>query len=168
MNEGAFCSARTCSAAPRVSAVSPVRSPLAARPPEVLRHSRAVPARHRVLRPSRCLRDWRAGCPATPETGPAGPPASYVDGPGSGKRSRCRAGTARLCRRTSGGRAAKGLRTGLTALTIVRHGRSCPNHPRRDCSSLTVATGPMLRTAADRTTRDPSLRCTVREWSNRP
>ena len=71
-----FCSARTCSAAPRVSAVSPVRSPLAARPPGVLRHSRAVPARHRVLRPSRCLRDWRAGCPATPESGPAGPPAS--------------------------------------------------------------------------------------------
>ena len=60
----------------RVSAVSPVRNPLAGRPPGVLRHNRAAPARHPVLPPSRCLRGWRAGCPATPETGPAGPPAS--------------------------------------------------------------------------------------------
>ena len=72
----AICSARTRPVAPRVSGVSPVRIPLAARPPGVLRHNRAVPARHRVLPPPRCLRGWRAGCPATPETGPAGPPAS--------------------------------------------------------------------------------------------
>jgi hypothetical protein len=65
----AICSARACT-------VSPVRSPLAARPPGALRHNLAAPAGHRALPPSRCLRGWGAGCPATPETGPAAPPAS--------------------------------------------------------------------------------------------
>jgi hypothetical protein len=72
----AICSARTRPVAPLVSAVSPVRIPLVARPPGVLRHNRAAPARHRVLPPSHCLRGWKVGCSATPETGPAGPPAS--------------------------------------------------------------------------------------------
>jgi hypothetical protein len=65
----AICSARACT-------VSPVRSLLAARPPGALRHNLAAPAGHRALPPSRCLRGWGAGCPATPETGPAAPPAS--------------------------------------------------------------------------------------------
>src|ERR1019366_2381276 len=72
----AIYSAGARSVAAPTSEVSPVRSPLAARPPGALRHNRATPARHRVLPPSRCLRGRRAGCPATPETGPAGPPAS--------------------------------------------------------------------------------------------
>ncbi len=56
-----FC--RNLPVAPRASAVSPVRNPLAGRPPGVLRHNRAAPARHPVLPPSRCLRGWRAGVP---------------------------------------------------------------------------------------------------------
>jgi hypothetical protein len=72
----AIYSAGARSVAAPTSEVSPVRSRLAARPPGTLRHNRATPARHRVLPPSRCLRGRRAGCPATPETGPAGPPAS--------------------------------------------------------------------------------------------
>ena len=63
----AICSARARPLAPPMGAVSRVRSPLAARPPGVLRHDRATPARHRALRPSHCLRGERAGCPATPE-----------------------------------------------------------------------------------------------------
>ena len=62
--------------APPISVVSPVRSLLAARPPGVLRHNRAASAQHRALPLSRCLRGRRAGCPATPETGPVGPPKS--------------------------------------------------------------------------------------------
>ena len=65
-----------CLAAPPMSAVSPVRSLLATGPPEDLQHDCAAPARHRALPPSRCLPGWRAGCPATPETGPAGCPPS--------------------------------------------------------------------------------------------
>jgi len=61
---------------PPISAVSLVRNPLATRPPEDLRYDRAAPARHRALPPSRCSRGWRAVCPTTPETGPAGSPAS--------------------------------------------------------------------------------------------
>ena len=71
-----ICAVRARPVAPPISVVSPVRSPLAARQPGVLRHNRAVPARHRALPPSRCLRGRRAGCPAIPETGPAGPPES--------------------------------------------------------------------------------------------
>ena len=59
-----------------MSAVSPVRSLLATRPPEDLRHDRAAPARHRALPPSRCSRGWMAVCPATPQIGPAGRPGS--------------------------------------------------------------------------------------------
>jgi hypothetical protein len=62
--------------APLMSAVSPVRSLLATRPPGGLRHDRAAPARRRALPLSGCLPGWRAGCPATPETGPACPPAT--------------------------------------------------------------------------------------------
>src|ERR1700676_3981875 len=62
--------------APPKRAISLVRSLLATRSPGALRHYRAVPARHRALLPSRCLRGWRAGCPATPETGPVDPPVS--------------------------------------------------------------------------------------------
>src|ERR1039457_6473490 len=61
----AIYSAGARSVAAPTSEVSPVRSPLAARPPGALRHNRATPARHRVLPPSRCLRGRRAGCPAT-------------------------------------------------------------------------------------------------------
>ena len=62
----------------RARAVSLVRSPLAVRPPGVLRHNHAVPARHRGLLPSHCLRGWRAGCLAILEIGPARPPASEL------------------------------------------------------------------------------------------
>ena len=64
------------SVAPRLCAVSPVRSLLAGRWPGVRRHNRAAPARHRALLPSRCFPGWRAGCPATSESGPACPRAS--------------------------------------------------------------------------------------------
>src|ERR1035437_11176516 len=63
-------SAGARSVAAPTSEVSPVHSPVAAGPPGALRHNRATPARHRVLPPSRYLRGRRAGCPATPETGP--------------------------------------------------------------------------------------------------
>jgi hypothetical protein len=59
-----------------MSAISPVRSLLAIRPPEDLRHDRAAPAQHRALPPSCCSPGWVAVCPATPQIGPAGRPAS--------------------------------------------------------------------------------------------
>jgi len=59
-----------------MSALSPVRSLLAAGPPGDLQHDRAAPARRRARPLSGCLPAWRAGCPATPETGPACPPTS--------------------------------------------------------------------------------------------
>src|SRR5579859_7267290 len=51
-------------------------NPLAAGSPGDLQHDRAVPAWRRALPLSGCLPGWRAGCPATPETGPACPPTS--------------------------------------------------------------------------------------------
>jgi hypothetical protein len=77
----AVCSARARPVAPLMSTVSPVRSRLAARPPGALRHNRAAPAQHRALPRPRCLRGWRAGCPATPETSPADPSASALRQP---------------------------------------------------------------------------------------
>jgi hypothetical protein len=65
----AICPPRFIKIGAPMSAASPVRSLLATRPPEDLRHDRAAPARHRALPPSRCSRGWRAVCPATPETG---------------------------------------------------------------------------------------------------
>ena len=62
--------------APPMSAVSPVRSLLAAGPRGDIQHDRAAPARRRALPLSGCLPGWRAGCPATPETGPGCPPTS--------------------------------------------------------------------------------------------
>jgi hypothetical protein len=62
--------------APPMSAVSPVRSLLVTRSPEDLRRDRAAPARHRALAPPGCSRGWMAVCPATPQIGPAGRPAS--------------------------------------------------------------------------------------------
>ena len=47
---------------PPMSAVSPVRSPLATRPAEDLRHDRATPARYRALPPSRWSPGWTAVC----------------------------------------------------------------------------------------------------------
>jgi hypothetical protein len=88
----AICSGRGCCVTPPMGAVSPVRNPLAARPPEALRHNRAAPAQHRALPPSRCLRGWRAGCPATPETGPASPPASALHRVSPGRRYRTTSG----------------------------------------------------------------------------
>ena len=67
---------RSASCRALMTAVSPVRTPSAARPPGALRYNREAPARPRALPPLRCLRGLRAGCPATPEIGPAGPPAS--------------------------------------------------------------------------------------------
>src|SRR5271165_2624309 len=69
-------SARARPLAPPMSAVSPVRSLLAAGPPGDLQHDRAAPARRRALPLLGCLPGWRVGCPATPETGPACPPTS--------------------------------------------------------------------------------------------
>ena len=66
---------------PPMTAVSPVRSLSATRQPADLRHDRAARARHRALLPSRRLRGWRAVCPATPQTGPAGRPASALRPP---------------------------------------------------------------------------------------
>jgi hypothetical protein len=53
--------------APLMSAISPVRSLLAAGPPGDLQHDRAALARRRALPLSGCLPGWRAGCPSTPE-----------------------------------------------------------------------------------------------------
>ena len=69
-------SARARPLAPPMSAVSPVRSLLAAGPPGDLQHDRAAPVRRRALPLSGCLPSWRAGCRATSETGPACPPTS--------------------------------------------------------------------------------------------
>src|SRR3954451_17062345 len=74
-------SARARPLAPPMSAVSPVRSLLAAGPPGDLQHDRAAPARCRALPLLGCLPGWRVGCPATPETGPACPPTSAPSQP---------------------------------------------------------------------------------------
>jgi hypothetical protein len=65
-----------------------------------------------------------AGRPAGPVSGVAGQPALRPREQRDGGSTRCRAGTARLCRRARGGRAAKGLRTRLTTLIGSATGRA--------------------------------------------